>query len=306
MDVAVVGSVALDTVETPWGRNEEGLGGAATFFSLAASYYAPVHLVGVVGEDFPERHIELLQSHGINIDGLERAPGRTFRWTGRYHEDLNYRDTLDTQLNVFEQFHPKLPEAARRAKYLFLGNIHPALQLEVLDQSDAEFIGLDTMNLWIDNFPGELRKVLARVNAAFFNDSEARELTNERNLVRAADKIRDMGPRIVVIKKGEHGCLIFERDGVFCAPAFPLPDVVDPTGAGDSFAGGFMGYVASQDRTDFPTLRRAVVHGSVVASYTCEKFGPDRLAEISTEDIEERYEGFRRLASFWAEDEVPS
>lgn len=301
MDVTVVGSVALDTVETPWGRNDEGLGGAATFFALAAANYAPVHLVGVVGEDFPERHIELLRRHHINIDGLERAPGKTFRWSGRYHEDLNNRDTLDTQLNVFQDFHPKLPAAARRAKYLFLGNIHPALQLEVLDQSEAEFIGMDTMNLWIDITRDQLCEVLRRVNAAFFNDAEVRQLTGERNLVKAAEQIQELGPRFVVIKKGEHGCLIFGKDGVFCAPAFPLPEVLDPTGAGDSFAGGFMGFIAHRDSIDFATLRQAVIHGSVVASYTCERFGPDRLAEIGADDIDQRYNAFRRLADFWAE-----
>lgn len=302
MDVTVVGSVALDTVETPWGRNDEGLGGAATFFALAAANYAPVHLVGVVGEDFPERHVDLLRSRGINLDGLERAPGKTFRWSGRYHEDLNYRDTLDTQLNVFQDFHPKLPEAARKAKYLFLGNIHPSLQLEVLDQSEASFIGMDTMNLWIDTTRDHLCEVLRRVNAAFFNDAEVRQLTGERNLVKAADRIRELGPTTVIIKKGEHGCLIFGRDAVFCAPAFPLPEVLDPTGAGDSFAGGFMGFVAQRDRVDFPTLRQAVIHGSVVASYACESFGPDRLAAIGATEIAQRYAAFRDLATFWSED----
>lgn len=298
MDVTVVGSIALDTVETPWGRNDEGLGGAATYFALAACNYAPVHLVAVVGEDFPERHVELFRQKGINLDGLERAPGKTFRWTGRYHEDVNFRDTLDTQLNVFEHFHPKLPEAARQAKYLFLGNIHPSLQMEVLNQSKAQFVGLDTMNLWIDIARDDLLAVLKRVDALIVNDSEVLLLTGHKNLVRGAEAIHALGPRIVIIKKGEHGCLAFCAHEVFCAPALPLREVVDPTGAGDSFAGGFMGHIARRDSTDFATLRQAVIHGSVVASYTCERFGPDRLAEIGPETVEERYSVFRSLAAF--------
>ncbi|MDX9973367.1 MAG: PfkB family carbohydrate kinase [FCB group bacterium] len=298
MDVTVVGSIALDTVETPWGRNDEGLGGAATYFALAAANYTPVRLVAVVGEDFPERHIDLFRNKGIDLEGLERASGKTFRWTGRYHEDINFRDTLDTQLNVFEHFHPKLPEAARKAKYLFLGNIHPSLQLEVLDQSQAEFVALDTMNLWIDITPNELREVLKRVDALIINDSEVQLLTGARNMVLGAEMIRAMGPRMVVIKKGEHGCVAFGPDEVFCAPAFPLRDVLDPTGAGDTFAGGFIGYIAQQDATDFNTLRQAVIHGSVVASYTCEAFGPDRLAQIGPNDIAKRYAAFQNLAAF--------
>lgn len=298
MDVTVVGSIALDTVETPWGRNDEGLGGAATYFALAAANYAPVRLVAVVGEDFPEQHIDLFRNKGIDLEGLERAQGKTFRWTGRYHEDVNFRDTLDTQLNVFEHFHPKLPDAARKAKYLFLGNIHPSLQLEVLDQSQAEFVALDTMNLWIDITPNELREVLKRVDALIINDSEVQLLTGARNMVLGAEMIREMGPRMVVIKKGEHGCVAFGPDEVFCAPAFPLRDVLDPTGAGDTFAGGFIGYIAQQDATDFNTLRQAVIHGSVVASYTCEAFGPDRLAQIGPNDIANRYQAFQKLAAF--------
>lgn len=298
MSVTVVGSIALDTIETPWGRNDEGLGGAATYFSLAAAQYTRVHLVGVVGEDFPEAHVQLLSSKNIDLDGLERAPGRTFRWTGRYHKDVNNRDTLDTQLNVFETFHPKLPPAAHDAKYLFLGNIHPALQLEVLEQSKAEFVALDTMNLWIDNTPQELREVLRRVDALIINDSEMKELTGEVNLVAGARRIREMGPKFIAIKKGEHGCLLFTENEIFAAPAYPLTDVIDPTGAGDTFAGGFIGYIASRDSLDNETLCRAVIHGSVVASFTCESFGPTRLAAIETADIEARYQAFRKLTAF--------
>jgi len=298
MDVTVVGSIALDTVETPSGLNEEGLGGAATFFSLAAINYAPVHLVGVVGEDFPEAHVELLQSKRINLDGLERAEGKTFRWTGKYHEDVNNRDTLETQLNVFEHFHPKLPGAARKAPFLFLGNIHPSLQMEVLEQAQPKFVGLDTMNLWINIAQDELREVLKRVDVLIVNDSEVRDLTGETNLVKGAKAIKAIGPRIVVVKKGEHGCLLYSDEDVFSAPAYPIENVVDPTGAGDTFAGGFLGHLAGTGNTDPATLRQAVIHGSVVASFTCEKFGPDRLAEIGPEDIQRRFEEFKKLAAF--------
>ncbi len=296
--VTVVGSVALDTVETPWGKNEDGLGGAATYFSLAACHYAQVNLVGVVGNDFPDEHIKLLEEKGICLDGLEHAEGKTFRWSGRYHEDLNLRDTLDTQLNVFEHFHPKLPKQFQATKYLFLGNIHPALQMEVLEQASPEFIALDTMNLWIDISLDELKAVLKKVDAIIINDSEVKDLTGENNVVTGAQKVADMGPGIVVVKKGEHGCLLFEEESVFAVPAFPLDNVVDPTGAGDSFAGGFMGYIAEADSTNSETLRQAVVHGSVLASFTCEAFGPDRLAQISGQEISDRFDAFRKLTAF--------
>ena len=298
MDVSVVGSIALDTVETPTGKNEEGLGGAATYFSLAAAQFARVHLVGVVGEDFPAEHVELLRSKGIDLDGLERATGKTFRWSGRYHLDVNMRDTLDTQLNVFEHFHPKLPPAACAAPFLFLGNIHPSLQTEVLEQAKATFVGLDTMNLWINIALDDLKAVLRRVNVIIINDSEVRDLTGETNLIKGAKAVRALGPRIVVVKKGEHGCLLLGEDDLFSAPAYPLEDVVDPTGAGDTFAGGFMGYLAGTGKVDGAALRQAVVYGSVVASFTCEKFGPDRLTEIGRSDIQKRFEEFRKLAAF--------
>jgi sugar/nucleoside kinase (ribokinase family) len=296
--VTVVGSVALDTVETPTGKNEEGLGGAATYFSLAAANYCPVRLVGVVGQDFPEEHVALLDSKGIDLEGLERSEGETFRWVGRYHENMNDRDTLETHLNVFEQFHPKLPEAAQSSKYLFLGNIHPSLQLEVLEQTQADFVALDTMDLWINIEQDALRDVLKRVNAIIINDSEVDLFTGQRNLVQGAKALHAMGPDIAVIKKGEHGCMLMIGDDIFAIPAFPLPSVVDPTGAGDSFAGGFMGYIAQQDKTDFHTLKNAVVHGSVVASHTCEQFGPDRLAQVSPESIDLRYKDFKFLVEF--------
>jgi len=298
MSVTVVGSVALDTVETAQGKITEGLGGAATFFSIAASNYTPVHLVAVVGEDFPQEHVDLFEKKKINLDGLERAAGRTFRWTGRYHDDMNQRDTLDTQLNVFEDFHPVLPEAAKQSKYLFLGNIHPALQLEVLQQSRPDFVALDTMNLWIDVEREKLVEVLAKIDCLIINDEEVRMLTGEQNLVRGARKIQEMGPDIIAPKKGEHGCLLFAGQRIFSAPAFPMADVVDPTGAGDTFAGGFIGYIAQQDSTDFEVLKRAGIHGSVLASFTCEEFLTERLAGVTEPDIRTRYDAFVDLAHF--------
>lgn len=298
MSLTVVGSIALDTVETPWGKTEEELGGAATYFSLAASNYTQVYLVGVVGEDFPVEHVALLREKGIDLTGLEKAQGKTFRWSGRYHRDVNQRDTLDTQLNVFAEFHPKLPQEARAAKYLFLGNIHPALQLEVLEQAKASFVALDTMNLWIHTTRDDLGKVLSRVDCLIVNDSEVKDLTGESNVIVGADAIRALGPRAVVIKKGEHGCLLFHEEGIFAAPAFPLRDVIDPTGAGDTFAGGFMGYIAQRDDTSPATLCQAVVHGSVTATFTCEAFGPGRLARIARPDIDARFDAFRRLVNF--------
>lgn len=299
MSLTVVGSVALDTVETPMGKNIEGLGGSAVYFSLSAQHFTPVHLVGVVGEDFPQEHVELLGSRRINLDGLERVPGRTFRWSGRYHADVNFRDTLDTQLNVFESFHPKLPAAAQANQFLFLGNIHPALQMEVLNQTRHKFVALDSMNLWIEIALDDLKKVLAKVDCIILNDSEAKLLTGESNLRKAARAIRELGPGIIVIKKGEHGAMLFaEHNEVFSMPALPLEEVVDPTGAGDSFAGGFMGYLAHLGATDVGALRAAMVYGSACASHTCEAFGPDRLSEIERQHIDARVRQFRELTAF--------
>jgi sugar/nucleoside kinase (ribokinase family) len=298
MSVTVVGSVALDTVETPWGKSTEGLGGAATFFALAAANFTRVNLIGIVGDDFPREYLEILRGKNINLEGLECVPGKTFRWSGRYHADVNLRDTLDTQLNVFEQFHPRLPEETKDADYLFLGNIHPSLQFEVLEQSDHKFTALDTMNLWIHNTPQELGEVMARVDCVIINDSEARELTGHINVIEAVDKLFAIGPRIVVVKKGEHGCLLFTPQEVFALPALPLRDVLDPTGAGDSFAGGFMGHIARAGNTETATLRQAVVYGSVVASFACESFGPIRLAQVTEPDIEARFRQFRDLTAF--------
>ncbi len=298
MSVAVVGSVALDTVETPSGINKDGLGGAAMFFSLAASNFTRVHLIGVVGDDFPQEHIDLMASKNIDLDGLEQVPGKSFRWAGKYHDDINMRDTLDTQLGVFETFQPKLTDAAKNAKYLFLGNIHPSLQLDVLQQANADFVALDTMNLWINETREDLEKVLAKIDCLIINDEEVFDLTGERNIVRGARKIQEMGPSIVAPKKGEHGCLLFVENKIFSAPAFPMAEVVDPTGAGDTFAGGFMGHIAQQNSIDYDTLKQAVIHGSVSASYTCEDFGPERLKSVTQEDISTRFEAFVELSRF--------
>ena len=299
MSVTVVGSVALDTVETAFGRNKEGLGGSATYFAFAAAQFSRCHLVGVVGEDFSDKHMALLESSNIDLEGLERVPGKTFRWSGRYHADINERDTLDTQLNVFALFHPKVPQAARDAEYLFLGNIQPALQLEVLEQVPHRFVGMDTMNLWIDTARDELDEVIGKVDALIVNDGEARMLTGQSNVVKAARALRNMGPDIVVIKKGEHGCLLFQGpDKLFAIPALPLESIVDPTGAGDAFAGGFMGYIAAQGRHDFDVLPAAVAYGSVAATFACEAFGPERLATLDSAGLAERYADFKRLTAF--------
>ncbi|MFP4499692.1 MAG: PfkB family carbohydrate kinase [Candidatus Hydrogenedentota bacterium] len=299
MSITVVGSVGLDTVETHAGKNIEGLGGAATYFALAAANFDSVELVAVVGEDFPDKHVALFESKNIGLEGLERVPGQTFRWAGRYHKDINFRDTLDTQLNVFAEFHPKVPDKAKGADYLFLGNIHPSLQLEVLEQTSPKFVALDTMNLWIDTTLDELKQVLGKVDAIVINDEEARQLTDEANVVHAARGVQAMGPRIVVVKKGEHGAIVFnERKDIFAIPALPLEDVVDPTGAGDSFAGGFMGTLAREGHEDVSAIRHAAVYGTVVASLTCEAFGPARLVEANLTLFNTRLEYLRKLCAF--------
>lgn len=299
VNLVVVGSVGLDDVETPAGKVESVLGGSAIYFSLTARLLSSVGFVGVVGTDFPESGVALLRDGGIDLRGLERSQGKTFRWSGRYHEDLNHRDTLKTELNSLADFQPKLPADYREAPYLFLGNIHPALQLDVLDQAaGAKFVGMDTMNFWIEGAPDDLRKVLARVDALTINDEEARQLSGHSNIVKAAQEIRRMGPELVVIKRGEYGALISRGDDYFFAPAFPLEDVVDPTGAGDSFAGGFMGFIARQDSVSWPTLCQATIAGSTLASFCVEKFSVDALAELDAPRVNARAELFRRITSF--------
>ncbi len=299
MSLLVVGSVALDSVETPFGQREEVLGGSATFFSTSASFFTAVKMVAVVGEDFPQQHVDFLKSRKVDLEGLTREKGRTFRWKGKYGFQLNEAQTLDTQLNVFQSFAPKLPESYRDAQYVFLGNIHPELQGQVLEQvKGPRLVAMDTMNLWINTTLPALKKTLARVNLLFVNDGEARQLAGEHNILKAARAIQRMGPERVVIKRGEYGALLFEKEHVFACPAFPLAEVFDPTGAGDTFAGGFMGRVASTGRLDHATLRQAMVVGTVMASFTVEKFSLERLREVTVPEITARFAELKRLTHF--------
>ncbi len=301
MALLVVGSIALDTVETPFDKIENALGGSTTYISLAASYFtSPVHLIGIVGEDFNEKYIQLLEDHGIDLDGLQIVPGgKTFRWGGKYHYDLNIRDTIFTELNVFENFNPVIPEKSQKAKFVILGNIQPNLQLHVLEQLlNPQFVVTDTMNLWIETALEDLMKVLKQTNVLIINDSEARLLTNEHNLIRAAKEIRKMGPEYLIIKKGEHGALLFSEDNIFSAPAYPLEDIFDPTGAGDAFAGGFIGYLHSVRELDFESLKRAVIYGSAMASFTVEKFSTKGIEDLNKLQIHDRFIEFRELSRF--------
>jgi sugar/nucleoside kinase (ribokinase family) len=299
MSILVVGSVAYDTVETPFGRAEQVLGGSASFFAVAASYFAPVNLVGVVGEDFGDKQLAAFRGRPIDLAGLERTAGKTFHWQGRYSTDLNSRDTIRTDLNVFEFFQPKIPAAYRRSELVFLGNIDPLLQREVLAQVEKpRVVACDTMNYWIKGKLAELRETLAKVDVLLINDQEARELSGEWNLVKAARAIRAMGPQTLVVKKGEHGVLLFGHESCFAAPALPLETVIDPTGAGDTFAGGFMGYLASVRELNDATLRQAVVMGSTLASFCVEAFSLDRLLTLTRMQIGERYAVFQALTRF--------
>jgi sugar/nucleoside kinase (ribokinase family) len=299
MPLLAVGSVALDSLETPFGRREDVLGGSASYFSVCASFFGPTRMVAVVGEDFPEEHVRLFASRGVDLAGLVRRPGRTFRWKGRYEFDLQTAHTLDTQLNVFAEFRPDLPPHFRDSEYVFLGNIDPDLQRSVLDQVRApRFVACDTMNFWIASKRDSLLRTLKRVDMLFVNDAEARQLAGEHNVVKAAKRILAFGPRSVVVKRGEHGAIFFSGDEVFAASAYPLPAVFDPTGAGDSFAGGFMGYLARSRREDSAVLRRAIVLGSVLASFTVEQFGLERLKTLAPEEIRARYAEARQLSHF--------
>jgi sugar/nucleoside kinase (ribokinase family) len=305
MSLLVVGSVGLDSLETPFGKREEVLGGAASYSSTAASFFAPVRAVGVVGEDFPAEHLDFLCSRGVDVAGIARVPGRTFRWKGRYEQDLNVAHTLDTQLNVFADFRPDLPAAYRGSEYVFLANIDPDLQRAVLDQvRGPKLVGMDTMNYWIGSKRESLLRTLKRVDLLFVNDAEARQLAGEQNVVKAARAILAMGPRVLVVKRGEYGALLFSGGAIFSSAAVPLASVFDPTGAGDTFAGGFMGYLARADRTDDDTMRRAVVVGTVMASFTVEAFSLDRLRTLTPGEISARYGEVRALARF--EDLEPS
>ena len=299
MPLLVVGSVALDSLETPFGRREDVLGGSASYFSVCASFFGPTRMVAVVGEDFPEEHVRFLASRGVDLAGLVRKPGRTFRWKGRYEFDLNTAHTLDTQLNVFAEFRPELPAHYRDSEYVFLGNIDPDLQRAVLDQVRApRFVACDTMNFWISSKRDALVRTLKRVDLLLVNDAEARQLADEHNVVKAAKRILALGPRAVVVKRGEYGALFFSGEEVFAASAYPLQAVFDPTGAGDSFAGGFMGYVARSRREDHATLRRAIVLGSVLASFTVEQFSLERLRTLTPGEIRARFAEARQLSHF--------
>jgi len=301
LSLLVVGSVALDTVETPFGSVKDALGGSAVYISVAAGYFTtPIRLVGVVGGDFPKEHIKFMESRQIDLDGLQIVEkGKTFRWGGKYHYDLNMRDTLFTELNVFQKFDPKIPAGFKSSVYVCLGNIDPVLQLQVLNQiNKPRLVVGDTMNYWIETKPKELMKTMKSMDVIIVNDSEARLLTNEPNLIKAAKKIIKMGPRIIIIKKGEHGAMLVTEETIFSAPAFPLETIFDPTGAGDSFAGGFIGWLARTDDISTENLKRAVVYGSTLASFCVEKFSIDSLRDLSYLKIRDRFHSFMDLSRF--------
>jgi sugar/nucleoside kinase (ribokinase family) len=299
MSILVVGSVAFDTVRTPFGQAEEVLGGSATYFSAAASFFTDVRLVAVVGEDFPEHHLAFLRSRKVDLHGLQRVRGKTFRWVGEYGFDLNQAHTLDTQLNVFADFAPEIPEAYRDSEVVFLANIDPDLQREVVRQvRRPALIAADTMNYWITSKAESLRQTLGLVDALLINDAETRQLAGEPNLVQAAQKILALGPKSLVIKRGEYGALMINKEGWFAAPALPLEEVRDPTGAGDCFAGGFVGYLANTMNFDDASVRKAMIMGSVMASFNVEAFSLDRLRTLTYGEIETRYRAFKRLAHF--------
>jgi sugar/nucleoside kinase (ribokinase family) len=295
-ELLVVGSVALDSVTTPFGRADEVLGGSATYFSYAASFFTPVRLVAVVGEDFPREHVATLRERGVDLSGLQVARGQTFRWVGAYGFDMNEAKTLDTRLNVFADFRPSLSAAHKRSPFLFLANIDPDLQWEVLHQVERpHLVALDTMNFWIQGKRDALLRVLAEVDVLVINDAEARQLAQEPNVIKAARKILTLGPRTVVVKRGEYGALMVSDGSFFFVPAYPMESVLDPTGAGDTFAGGFMGHLAREGRADAATVRRAIVFGSVLASFAVEDFSLSRLVRLTPQEIERRYMAFQDL-----------
>ncbi|MDB6131710.1 MAG: PfkB domain protein, partial [Verrucomicrobiales bacterium] len=289
MSLLIVGSTALDSIKTPNAENPRLLGGSASHAAVAASFFTPVNLVGIVGEDFPKKYVALYRKHGINLDGLQNVPGKTFHWSGEYEVNMNNRRTLATELGVFETFNPTLPEAYRRTPYVLLANIAPSLQHHVLDQmKKPKFVVADTMDLWLNIALQDLLKLLKRVDAFVLNDSEARQLTDQDNVMVALKQIHKMGPKYVIVKKGEHGAILSGPNGIFVAPAFPLEKVMDPTGAGDSFVGGMIGYIASQKGTVDSKIRRAMVHGSVVASFCCEGFGLQQTTRVTSAKIAQR------------------
>lgn len=301
MSLLVVGSLGLDDVATPFDSVKNALGGSATYISLSASYFTgPINLVGVVGSDFPKEYLTLLENHNIDLEGLQIVEnGKTFRWSGKYHYDLNTRDTLLTELNVLENFNPIIPKQYKKAKYVCLGNIDPVLQIKVLDQMESpKFVVCDTMNYWIEGMKDDLLKLLKRVNVLIINDSEARLLANDPNLIKAARIIREMGPEILIIKKGEHGALLFVEEIVFSAPAYPMEMIYDPTGAGDSFAGGFTGYLHKTEDLSPGNMKRAVIYGSAMASFCVEKFSTKGLEDLEYLRVQDRFREFMNLSKF--------
>lgn len=299
MSILITGSVALDSVKTPVEEHHDLLGGSASYASVAASFFVPVNMVGIVGTDFPKQYVELYRKHGINLDGLQIVDGKTFRWSGEYEWDLNNRRTLSVCLNVFETFQPTLPEGYKKTPYVFLANISPQLQMHVLAQAAGpKFVVADTMDLWIETQRDALSDLLRKIDCIVLNESEAREFTKQTNLIKAGHQILKDGPKYVVIKKGEHGCLLFADNFFFSAPAYPLEDIHDPTGAGDCFAGAFTGYLAKADRIDHGSLRKAVVYGSVIASYCVEAFSLGRLQTLTQPEIEQRYQLFKSMSHF--------
>ena len=302
MSVLVVGTVAFDAIETPFGKTEKIVGGAATYICLASSFFTKkINLVSVVGEDFPTTAIEMLKSKSVDIKGLQIKKGeKTFFWSGKYHNNMNTRDTLETQLNVLENFNPIVPDEFKESEFLMLGNLMPSVQKKVLDQmkEKPKLVVLDTMNFWMDNFMDDLKEALIDVDVLTINDEEARQLSEEYSLVKAAKKILTIGPKYIIIKKGEHGALLFSKEKVFFAPALPLEEVFDPTGAGDSFAGGFIGYLEKTKDISFENMKRAVIYGSAMASFSVEKFGTKKLTEINQKQVNERIERFVNLVSF--------
>lgn len=304
MSILVVGSVAFDAVKTPFGERDRILGGSATYFSVAASFFTDVRLVAVVGDDFGPDDEAVFRERKIDTGDLERVPGRSFHWSGEYGYDLNVAHTRDTQLNVFADFKPKLSEGARETPYLFLGNIQPQLQVEVRQQVGAKLVAADTMNYWINNTPDDLHEMLAHIDMLIINDAEAREIAKQANLVRAARSILSMGPKRLVVKRGEYGAAMFTQDSYFATPAYPLEEVFDPTGAGDSFAGGFMGYLAGTSAIDEAAFRRAIIYGSVMASFNVEEFGCERMRRLTHEEINARFRELRAFSLF-EEAEMP-
>lgn len=299
----IVGTVAFDQIETPFGKTDKILGGAATYIGLSASYFDNVDsaIVSVIGGDFPQKHLDLLTSKNIDISGIEKIEnGKTFFWSGRYHNDLNSRDTLDTQLNVLADFNPIVPQNFKDAEVVMLGNLHPNIQISVLDQMTArpKLVVLDTMNFWMDCALDELKEVIKRIDVITINDEEARQLSGEHSLVKAAEIIHTMGPKYVVIKKGEHGALLFHESNVFFAPALPLKEVFDPTGAGDTFAGGFAGYMAQQNKISFDNMKNAIIYGSNLASFCVEQFGTQRMEQLANDEVDARLQQFKSLTQF--------